>query len=401
MKRFLRVIILVFGLALLISTALIALHRDDEPDIWLTEFAHDPNLLSGDLNYDKNRYQVRMLPTGRAVSSQVPRTHTQPVDGVLSPSGEWVVRAENVDGYPRIIRTNMDGTDPIVLSFLDADTEVEDLVWSPDNQWIVTEFNRTKDAQGLLLMRADGSQSRILGEIGDHRDPIWSSDNNWVIFTTYFFNREVDVGSSLSRIRVDGTGLERFADDLFHFNDALSPDGEWLYFQGAIDGNPPFQILRVAVGDSDVQQLTTLQHDIIHYSLSPDGQKILLIAFDGVDLEFYLMRSDGSQVKKLRGYVPLSTQVDWAYDLLRNSISWSPDGRLVSFFSIGSSFELYQASFDTDHLMHLYSLKYARIPITAPEYVLMKNRRIDAWFLMMMAGLLVIGGLKMPEAWLN
>jgi Tol biopolymer transport system component len=160
----------------------------------------------------------------------------------------------------------------------------------------------------IFVMNADGSGIRRLTQ-GPERDTnaSWSPDGRFVSFA-----REKSENSlpSLWVVRADGSDAHRVTDG---FAAAWSPDGKRLAVGGLQlatmrpDGTGKKAILR---GESEAA------------AWSRDGRRILFTAWRDGNAEVYVVRSDGSKLRRLTRH----PGEDFAAD-------FSPDGRKVLFTS--------------------------------------------------------------------
>lgn len=208
------------------------------------------------------------------VASAMPASAGQSVDRrllVFSAS-----RGTNVDIY--VIRADGSGLRRLTRAAGRDDTPT----WSPDGGQIA--FRSWRDGnEEIYVMNGDGSDQRnISREPGTDRSPAWSPDGQAIAFAK-------------------GGEADEFGDDIW----LMGPDG------------------------SNQRQLTH-RVGIDEYPVwSPDGASIAFACTDGRilssrngDFEICLMKSDGSNVRRLTD----APGVSLAY-------SWSPDGRWLAFAS--------------------------------------------------------------------
>jgi Tol biopolymer transport system component len=135
------------------------------------------------------------------------------------------------------------------------------------------------------------------------------------------------------RVRPDGTGLERLTDDLaFDDQAALSPDGTELAFVSSRSGHANLWLLDLAT--KAVRRITNQDGGDFHPAWSPDGKWIAFSSdrdskkpkgksgFTTVhSTEIYLVRPDGSDLRRLT-----------RAQAFAGSPTWSHDGKKVVFY---------------------------------------------------------------------
>ena len=198
-------------------------------------------------------------------------------------------------------------------------------------------------SSALYIANIDGSGERPLLDDGTFEyDASFSSDGQWIVFTS-----ERSGSSDIYRARVDGSGLERLTDDPgFDDQAAFSPDGRQVAFVSARGaGNTNIWILdlktRKTRNVTSSAALRVPAGKLSNYyrpAWSPDGRWLAFSSDRGTTLEphkvpfpgwehvqhagVYVMRSDGSELRKL------SNDAEFA-----GSPKWSADGRHLIYYS--------------------------------------------------------------------
>jgi TolB protein len=152
--------------------------------------------------------------------------------------------------------------------------------------------------------------------------PNWSPDGRQIAYQS---NRTGN--SEIYVMSADGTGaIQLTHDPAVDENPSFSPDGRRIAFRSYRDGNA--EIYTMAVDGSDVRNLTRNAADDIHPYWTPDGKNIvfnsnrLLNAAGAPTQSVFIMRSDGSEVRRVIGDAPL---IEDTY------AQFSPDGSQLAF----------------------------------------------------------------------
>lgn len=123
-------------------------------------------------------------------------------------------------------------------------------------------------------------------------------------------------------IDIDGTGLRQLTDnDGVDFDPAWSPDGRQIVFAHRPTVNDDSEIMVMNVDGSNVRQLTDNEFSDTDPDWSPDGEWIAFASNREGSYDIYVMRSDGSDVRRL-------VDTDGLNDL---APCWSPDGKRIGY----------------------------------------------------------------------
>jgi TolB protein len=179
----------------------------------------------------------------------------------------------------------------------------------------------------IFIAAADGSDAKPLLTHPDlDYNPSFSLDGRWIVFTSTR-NGSADV----FRVRPDATGLEPLTDhESFDDQGVLSPDGRRLAFVSSRSGQADIWILELATGA--LRNLTNHPAGEFRPSWSPDGQWIAfssdrdskkpMFSFALLhSTEIYVVRSDGSEQRRVT-----------SHDAVAGSPSWSADGKRLVYY---------------------------------------------------------------------
>jgi Tol biopolymer transport system component len=192
-------------------------------------------------------------------------------------------------------------------------------------------FNRGAPNQ-LALFVADGdglNERPLLPPTGLDYNASFSPDGKWIVFTS-----EREGSADIFRIHPDGSGLERLTDSpAFDDQGALSPDGQTLAFVSSRETRST-EIWLLNLATREYRNLTKHAGGDYRPTWSPDGQWIAFTSDRDTpfrrqaggwehlqETSVYIMRFDGSRLKKL---TPAG--------VLAGSPKWSPDGKQIVFY---------------------------------------------------------------------
>jgi Tol biopolymer transport system component len=224
-------------------------------------------------------------------SNQTRLTHSQygDVEPVLSPDGQSIVFVSQRAGGHKLFIMNVDGSNSRQLTDGQSSDEY-DPYFSPDGQWIVYSSSRGGRFE-LWLIHPDGTDVKQLTSGPNSKNfPAWSPDGLWIAYNSVQGDEDV-----IKIIRPDGTG------------DQVILTLDEAYVTGWADGRILFVAENGATTDvysmnpdgSDIRQLTTDPANDRGAFGTPDGRFIIFnSARDGND-EIYVMRADGSDQTRL------------------------------------------------------------------------------------------------------
>lgn len=172
----------------------------------------------------------------------------------------------------------------------------------------------------IYWTRLDGSDAhRLTDNEGDDFDPDWSPSGRRLVFS------RLSGGAELFVVRRDGAGERQITDEGgYNYGASWSPGGGRLVYHSATFERPGrFDIFVVNLKSGSRRQLTdSTTRGFISASpeWSPDGKRIVYSRTNDGDGEIMLMKSDGSNKRKLT-----------ENEVLDGQPSWSPDGRYIVF----------------------------------------------------------------------
>ena len=217
-----------------------------------------------------------------------------------------IATSKNINGQPRIVVMNADGSNLKVLNEIGVDP-----AWSPDGTHIA--FVNREHGYWVHVMAPDGTSDTELNGPGlDFADigyPTWSPDGRRLMFeANRQFARRVLVISG-----VNGSDLTQVLDGNqaggFH---SWSPDGTQVLYTK--DDEIWLANVTGAVPRSIQKRL-----GIQAAAWSPDGQQIVFDAGNNTDRGLYVMNTDGSNLHRItsKAIYPALT-------------GWSPDGKYIA-----------------------------------------------------------------------
>jgi Tol biopolymer transport system component len=189
--------------------------------------------------------------------------------------------------------------------------------YSPDGRRLLFTSGSPR---GLWVMKANGSGRTLVrsGELGSVSWASWSPNGRRIVFDT-----SAPDGSGplhLAVINADGTGERALTSGHNDFNPRWSPAGGTIAFLRSNEsGNGGSALMLLDLGTGALTSLSDAVGlaSVADPDWSPDGQRIVVVGADGLDV----IRADGRSFKLL----PRSG------DLFEGRPTFSPDGKLILF----------------------------------------------------------------------
>jgi Tol biopolymer transport system component len=237
---------------------------------------------------------------------------------VSTRDGDYAIYEMNADGsrQQRLTKTDVDTTSPTGLFFQ------VDPAWSPNGASIAFASKRSGTSE-IYVMRADGSGTRQLTTTrADDLHPTWSPDGKRIAFGS---------GDTISVMSADGSAPHavssgRLADDAAP---AWSPDGRWIAFVRRQRGDVEREIWVMRPDGTDVRRLTSLHGSSINPAWSPDSTRIVFASnIVGSLYDLYTVTLSDGRIRRLTRSGPDTIEPAWSPD--GSTIAFSQDGAIAT-----------------------------------------------------------------------
>jgi TolB protein len=169
----------------------------------------------------------------------------------------------------------------------------------------------------LRLVALDGTTTALHAPRGRARNPSWVPDGAW-------FVAESDAHGFSDLVRMtpqpdsDAVRLQTAAEG--SFEPSVSPDGTQVAFVSSRDGDPEIYVMKA--DGTDVRRLTFFHKEDWAPQWSPDGRFIAFLSNRESRTRVFVMRPDGTETRAVSGTVDTGEERD---------VAWSPDGSALAF----------------------------------------------------------------------
>jgi len=212
------------------------------------------------------------------------------------------------------------------------------IVWSPDGTYLVYEVVDTQIAESgsaedihhLWLMKADGSERRLLNT-RPCQNAVWSPDGQFILAMGWFSGPEREGYDPLLMTK-DGDEIKLMEFDGYPLS--WSPNGRYILFYDIVNenasGGAAATLLRYDLSTGEILQLTSPgQEDVAIASFFQNGTKIWY--WNWKDDNLWIMNVEGSdkQMIDLYGWLPENL----ALALLPCPALPSPTGQKIAFIA--------------------------------------------------------------------
>jgi Tol biopolymer transport system component len=264
---------------------------------------------------------------------------------------EEVFSPYNVNVLGQLYTVSVSGGPPKRLN-MNGDAHGYQPAWSPSGSRIAFFTVRSGQRDIETVSAAGGTPVNVTHDVALDWAPSWSADGRYLYFAS-------DRGGAMGiwRVAIDeSSGAPRGAPeaiatgaDAWFDLPQVSHDGRTIVFRSKIESVNPAAVSfdRAGLRLSNARLLQHRTGSLLPTDASPDGKWLALMSALDRDPDLWVMRVDGSELRRLTDDPPL----DW----------WprfTPDGKSLTFWSNRSGhYEGYQIGFDGGGLTRLTNLK--------------------------------------------
>ncbi len=200
-------------------------------------------------------------------------------------------------------------------------------------KWVIAYASMEKNDWQIYLVRADGSgKTKVAVDGRGGYEPNWSPDATKIVFQ-YNGLKIIDLDSGETvriPLNVESSGLE----NEYLVKPAWSPDGKWIAFLN--ENGTQGDIYLIRPDGSDLKRLTA-SNDISrdgNLIWSPDGKQLAFSAYRNGNVEVFVLDVQDALRGGAMQDITASQQLTDSQSFTRNLVtSWSPDGSKIAFSS--------------------------------------------------------------------
>lgn len=213
--------------------------------------------------------------------------------------------------------------------------------WSPDGRFIAYRFNNLLFSQ-IAVMDSDGKNRRIVGQCEGATSPVWSLDSTKIAFNCIIGYGPAPLYTRYQSIVIVGAdGSDRtqlIYGDWSNHSQQWSPDGDAIVFVSNRDAEEPgpmdlmnWDIYLYRLIDGTISRLTYGQYPDVNPAWSPDGATIAYVSDLCGDGGTPVTVSGADVCEGAIKIINLEGDLLSVMNGSGTSLSWSPDGSLISF----------------------------------------------------------------------